>query len=111
MSVLFEHTFDDTTGIRLVTLPNEDLGREETVLQLRVQTGANTVKMVKCPLTDPKTHEDLFPAFEEALLKNKLKEIGKQCLHCCEWYLPNSPNAKYCPDCRKNGIKEDVDVV
>lgn len=98
--VLFEHLFDDTTGIRLVTLPNETLEREEAVLQMRVQTGASTVKMVKCALTDPTTHEDLFPLLEEAILKNKLKEIGKQCEHCCEFYLPKSPNQKFCPACK-----------
>jgi hypothetical protein len=106
--VIFEHVFDDTTGIRIVTLPNEDIGREEVVLQMRVQTGPSTIKMVKCALTDPKTHEDLYPLLEEALLKNKMKEIGKQCEHCCEFFLPKSPNQKFCPDCKDLGnSKED----
>ncbi len=107
MSVIFEHVFDDTTGIRLVTLPNETLGREETVLQLRVQTAPNTIKMIKCALTDPKTHEDIYPAFAEALLEAKMKEIGKQCDHCCKWFLHKAPNQKYCPDCKDLDHKED----
>ena len=107
MAVIFEHVFDDTTGIRVVTLPNETLGREEAVLQLRVQTGANTIKMVKCALTDPVTHEDLFPAFEEAMLQNKLKEIGRQCDHCCEWFLHKAPNQKYCSACKDLDHSED----
>jgi hypothetical protein len=105
--VIFEHVFDDTTGIRLVTLPNEELEREEVVLQMRVQTGAQTVKMVKCALTDPNTLEDLFPLLEEAILKNKLKEIGRQCEHCCEWYLPKSPNQKFCPECKDLDHKQE----
>ncbi len=110
MSVIFEHLFDDTTGMRIVTMPNEAIKREETVIQLRVQTGPQTVKMVKVALTDPKSGKDLFPLLEDALLKNKLKEIGKQCDHCCEFFLPTSPNQKHCQKCRDAGIgrkKED----
>jgi hypothetical protein len=98
--VIFEHLFDDTTGMRIVTMPNEAIKREETVIQLRVQTGPQSIKMVKVALTDPKTGEDLFPVLEEALLKNKLKEVGRQCDHCCEFYLPTSPNQKHCPNCK-----------
>lgn len=107
--VIYEHLFDDTTGIRIVTLPNEKLGREETVLQLRVQTGAQSVKMVKCALTDPETGKDLYPELEEAIHQRKLKEIGRQCDHCCNWYLPNSPNQKFCPECKDlaHDVKED----
>ena len=107
---IFERSFDDTTGIRIVTLPNEKLKREETVIQLRVSTGPSTVKLVKCALTDPKTHEDLYPLLEEAVLQRKLKEIGKQCEHCCKFFLPTSPNHKYCPECKdmfKTKVKKD----
>lgn len=102
--VIFEHIFDDTTGIRIVTLPNENLGKEETVIQMRVSTGPGTVKMVKCALTDPKTGADLYPLLQDAVYKTKLKEIGKQCEHCCEFFLPSSPNQKYCPKCKDEGI-------
>ena len=104
--VIFEHVFDDQTGMRIVTLPNENLGREECVIQLRVHTGPQTIKMVKVALTDPKTHEDLYPLLEDALLQNKLKEVGKQCEHCCRFFLPTSPNHKFCSACRKH-VKGD----
>ncbi len=99
MAVIFEYIFDDTTGFRVVTLPNEELGREETVIQLRVSTGPNTVKMVKFALTDPVTQKDLYPLFEDAMYKTKLKSIGRKCETCGEYFLPSSPNQKYCPDC------------
>jgi hypothetical protein len=98
--VIYEQVFDDTTGIRLVTLPNEKIKREEVVLQMRIQVAPNTVKMVKCALTDPKTGEDLFPLLEEALLKNKLREVGRKCDHCKEYFLPTSPNQKHCVTCK-----------
>jgi len=100
MAVIFEHVFDDTTGIRIVTMPNETLGREEVVIQMRVQTGPNTVKTVRCALTDTKKNEDLYPSFVEAILRDKLKEIGRQCEHCCEFFLPTSPNQKFCAKCK-----------
>ena len=102
MSEIFKHTFDDTTGIRIVTLPNEKLEREETVVQLRVSTGPQTVKMVKCALTDPKTQEDLYPLLEDAILQVYLKRVGEKC-ECGRYYLSTSPNQKQCLQCKEGG--------
>jgi len=98
---IFERTFDDTTGIRIVTLPNEQLKREETVIQLRVSTGPTTVKLVKCALTDPKTHEDLYPLLEDAILQIYLKRVGDKCEKCERYYLSTSPNQKQCLQCKE----------
>lgn len=96
----FEKLFDDTTGIRIVSLPNEELKREEVVIQLRVSTGPNSVKVVKCPLTDPVTHEDVFPELVDALIQCKLRDIGKPCEDCEKYFLPTSPNQRVCKDCK-----------
>ena len=96
--VIFEQIFKDTTGIRIVTLPNESIEREETVVQLRIKTGPerNAVKLVKCALTDEKTGEDLYPLLEKAILQVYLKRVGEKCENCESYYMATSPNQRQC---------------
>jgi len=100
MAEIFEHLFDDTTGIRIVTLPNEKLKREEVVIQLRVSVGPVTKKVVRCALTDPKTQEDLYPLLEDAILQVYFKRVGKKCEKCGRYYMPTSPNQAQCLQCK-----------
>lgn len=94
----YEHLFKDETGIRIVDMPNEALGREVPTIQLRVAVGKG-IKLVKCELYDHETGEDLFEELVEGLLKLKIKEIGKECENCGKAFLPNSPAQKFCPEC------------
>lgn len=108
MSLIFEHLFDDTTGFRIVTLPNEKLKRETVWVQVRVSTGPSTVKLVKIELVDPKTGEDVYPALQDALIQDKIKDIGRQCDDCKKYFLPTSPNQKVCVDCKGDTRKLEI---
>lgn len=102
MAVIFEHTFEDTTGIRIVTMPNEELKKETLRIMLRVKTAPNTVKMVKLELVDAgRELTDLQDDFFEAILQHKIKDIGRKCDKCEKYFLPTSPNQKICVRCKE----------
>lgn len=97
--VYFEHIFKDGTAIRIVDIPDTSLEREVPTLELRVSTGPKSFRKLPVPLYDYDTKEDLFEELVEGLLKQKIKEIGKECENCAESFLPNSPAQKCCPAC------------
>lgn len=101
MSAIYEQVFDDTTGIRIVTKPNEKLKKETLWFQLRVSTGPSTVKMIQFELVDKDSGVDLSEEFFDAVLQHKIKDIGRQCERCEKYFLPLSPNQKRCDKCRE----------
>lgn len=97
--VYFEHNFQDGTGIRIVTAPHEDIQREVVEIQFRVSGQGGKTRLAKCPLYDKDKKEDLFPALVDAMLQEKIKDIGKQCKKCKKYYLPAGPAQKICKEC------------
>lgn len=95
----FEYNFEDGTGVRIVTVPHEDIKREVVEIQFRVSVQGKKPRIAKCPLFDKDKKLDLFPVVVDALLQDKIKEIGKQCQKCEKYYLPISPAQKICKDC------------
>jgi methionyl-tRNA synthetase len=97
----FAHTFKDTTGFRLVDVPNETLEREVPQMQVRVANDKGKVRLVKFDLYDPDTGEYLFDRLLEGMMQPFLLEHGKRCEMCEMLYLQTSPSQKLCPDCRE----------
>lgn len=105
--IYFEHNFDDGTGIRLVDVPHEDIQREVVEVQFRVSVQGQKPRLAKCPLFDKDKMEDLFPAFVDSILKQKIREIGRKCKKCEDFYLPVSPSQKVCKACAEaSGVSE-----
>jgi hypothetical protein len=98
--LIYEKLFDDKTGIRIVTVPDEALQKEVVKLILRVSTGPTTVKVVSLVMKDGE--KDLSDEFIDAFLQLKIKEIGRQCAKCEKYFLPTSPNQKVCTECKES---------
>lgn len=99
--VYFEYAFADGTGIRIVDVSDETLKREVVEVQFRVSVQGQKPRLAKCPLFDKDLNIDLYPKLVDALLQEKIKEIGKQCEKCERYFLPSSPNQKQCLDCKE----------
>jgi hypothetical protein len=99
VALIYEKLFDDETGMRIVTKPNESLRKETVHIILRVQTGPGTVKVVSFELVDKDKNECLEDEFFDALLQHKIKEVGRQCKKCERYFLPTSPNHQMCDKC------------
>ena len=97
----WEHNFADGTGVRIVSVPNEAAKKEVVEIQFRVSGQGAKPRLAKCPLYDRDEEKDLFPDLLDALLQQKIKEVGKQCEKCDRYYLPSSPNQKICMDCKE----------
>jgi hypothetical protein len=98
--LIYEKLFDDKTGIRIVTVPDEVLKKEVIKIILRVSTGPATVKVVSLMMKDGE--KDLSEDFIDAFLQLKIKEIGRQCTKCEKYFLPTSPNQKLCTVCKES---------
>jgi hypothetical protein len=98
--LIYEKLFDDKTGIRIVTVPNETLKKEVVKIVLRISTGPNTVKVVSLEMVDGAV--DLSDELIDAFLQVRIKKIGRQCKKCEKYFLPTSPNQQVCTACKES---------